>query len=571
MRDAALIVLKPSKKKAIGLHVIGEGGTVPNHSALPKRLQAIANAQTFNAAPLTLCICPDANGDLNDVLVGAPSASADAFALGSIASKLPPGHYRFDGKIGNPTLTALAWCLELYRYDPYRPVSPREVTLECPQGADITTTIREANMTFGVRDLVNTPSNLLGPDELETAARKLARRFKCTLRVTKGSALERNFPFIHIVGAASDRKPRLLDFSWGNPRHPKVTLVGKGVCFDTGGLDIKPSAGMLLMKKDMGGAASVLGLAELIMASKLPVRLRVLIPAVENAISGNAFRPGDVFKTRKGLTVEIGNTDAEGRLILCEALALADEEKPDMLIDMATLTGAARVALGPDLPPFYTDNDELAADVMRHGFAVNDPVWRLPLWRPYAQMIESPVADINNAGAGGFAGSITAALFLRRFVENAKHHLHFDIFAWTGTVMEKPLEIRAVPMNYNASVTSSSAMPVRMTIAQALTLLSEVSHAQVVDDEPDLSVRQMAILLIIYMETPPHTVRGLAARLQVSKPVITRALDTMGKLDLVKRRRDEKDRRNVIVQRTVHGSLYLERLADIVVAKAADL
>jgi len=233
------------------------------------------------------------------------------------------------------------------------------------------------------------------------------------------------------VGAASPRAPRLIDITWGSPRDPKVTLVGKGVVFDTGGLDIKPSSSMLLMKKDMGGAANVLGLARLIMEAKLKLRLRVLVPAVENAIAGDAFRPGDVFKSRKGLTVEVGNTDAEGRLILADALALADEEKPEILLDMATLTGAARVATGPDLPPFYTDDETLAADISRHAFAVNDPLWRLPLWRAYYGMIESPVADLNNAGAGGFAGSITAALFLRRFVEQAKAYVHFDIFAWT--------------------------------------------------------------------------------------------------------------------------------------------
>ena len=236
-----------------------------------------------------------------------------------------------------------------------------------------------------------------------------------------------------MVGEASTRAPRLIDFVWGNPKHPKVTLVGKGVCFDTGGLDIKPSSGMLLMKKDMGGASNVLGLAELIMATKLKVRLRVLIPAVENSIAGNAFRPGDVFKSRKGLTVEIGNTDAEGRLVLCDALALADEESPEILIDMATLTGAARVALGPDLPPFYTDDDGFAAGLAKHAVQTNDPLWRMPLWRPYNAMIETPIADLNNAGQGGFAGSITAALYLRRFVDKAKTYVHFDIFAWVPT------------------------------------------------------------------------------------------------------------------------------------------
>jgi leucyl aminopeptidase len=257
----------------------------------------------------------------------------------------------------------------------------------------------------------------------------LAHRARLT--VTSGKPLEKNFPMIHAVGRASPRAPRLIDFTWGPARAPRVTLVGKGVCFDTGGLDIKPASGMALMKKDMGGAANVLGLAQMIMAAKLNVRLRVLIPAVENAISGNAFRPGDVLRSRKGLTVEIGNTDAEGRLILADALALADEEAPDLLVDMATLTGAARVALGPDLPPFYTDDDALAQAIHEAGVAENDHVWRLPLWRPYNRLFESAVADMNNAGDSGFAGSITAALFLRRFVERAKAHVHFDIFGWT--------------------------------------------------------------------------------------------------------------------------------------------
>lgn len=240
------------------------------------------------------------------------------------------------------------------------------------------------------------------------------------------------FPLIHAVGAAAtaDRAPRLIDLSWGDEAHPKITIVGKGVCFDTGGLDIKPSSGMLLMKKDMGGAANALGLAHMIMDAGLPVRLRVLIPAVENAISGGAFRPGDVFTSRKGLTVEIGNTDAEGRLVLADALTLAGEEEPDLLVDLATLTGAARVALGPDVVPVYTRDDALAADLARHGAAIADPVWRMPLWAPYASMLDSKVADINNAGSAPFAGSITAALFLSRFVPEGVRWLHADIFAW---------------------------------------------------------------------------------------------------------------------------------------------
>ena len=288
-----------------------------------------------------------------------------------------------------------------------------------------------ADAVFMVRDLVNTPTSDMGPDALEAAVRKLAERHKAEVEVTEGDdLLKRNFPMIHAVGRASATAPRLIDMVWGRKDAPKVTLVGKGVCFDTGGLDIKPASGMLLMKKDMGGAANVLGLASMIMAADLPVRLRVLIPAVENSISANAFRPGDVLQSRKGLTVEIGNTDAEGRLILADALALADEEAPEMLIDMATLTGAARVALGPDLPPFYTGDDALAAELATAAVEVEDPIWRMPLWKPYDAKLASKVADINNVTTDGFAGSITAALFLQRFVERAKSWAHFDIFAW---------------------------------------------------------------------------------------------------------------------------------------------
>jgi leucyl aminopeptidase len=274
----------------------------------------------------------------------------------------------------------------------------------------------------------------MGPDALEASVRDLARRFKAKVSVVKGDALlGRNFPMIHAVGRARAEAPRLIDLSWGPAGAPKVTLVGKGVCFDTGGLDIKTASGMLLMKKDMGGAANVLGLASMLMGAGLNIRLRVLIPAVENAIAGNAFRPGDVLTSRKGATVEIGNTDAEGRLVLADALALADEEAPDLLVDMATLTGAARVALGPDLAPFYTDDEALASEISAVSTAVADPVWRMPFWMPYDSKLASKIADMNNVTSDGFAGSVTAALFLRRFVEKAGNWVHFDIFGWNPT------------------------------------------------------------------------------------------------------------------------------------------
>jgi leucyl aminopeptidase len=388
-------------------------------------------AHAFAAEPGSHLAVPGPDGKIVEILVGAGDASSDRFALGKFARALPPGLYSLGSDAGDPRLAALAWCLEAYSFTSYRNSSAEPARLVCPSGVDREEILRAARAVYMVRDLVNTPASDLGPAELETATRQLAAAHRARLRVSRGAALRRGFPMIHEVGKASPRAPRLIDFTWGPARAPKVTLVGKGVCFDTGGLDIKPASGMALMKKDMGGAATVLGLAQMIMQARLKVRLRVLIPAVENAIAGNAFRPGDVLRSRKGLTVEIGNTDAEGRLILADTLALADEEAPDLLIDMATLTGAARVALGPDLPPFYTDDEKLVTDISRAAAAENDPLWPMPLWQPYSRLIESPVADISNSSESGFAGSITAALFLKRFVERAKAYVHFDIFAWT--------------------------------------------------------------------------------------------------------------------------------------------
>src|SRR5581483_2518493 len=328
-------------------------------------------------------------------------------------------------------LGALAFALGAYRFDRYRKPAEPKVRLLPPEGVDGVDLSRVADAVTMARDLINTPANDMGPAELEAAARALANRHGATFGSVIGDELlTQNFPLIHAVGAGSSRAPRLIDITWGSERDPKVTLVGKGVCFDTGGLDIKPESAMLLMKKDMGGAATVLALAHMIMDRVLKVRLRVLIPAVENSISGAAFRPLDVYRSHKGLCVEIGNTDAEGRLVLADALALADEESPDLLIDMGTLTGAARVALGPELPPFYTNDEALAVEVARHAAAENDPVWRLPLWQNYDKMLDSKVADVNNVSSSNFAGSITCALFLKRFVESAKAFLHFDIYAW---------------------------------------------------------------------------------------------------------------------------------------------
>jgi leucyl aminopeptidase len=394
-----------------------------------------ALAHDFTAKPGKCLILPSADGQIAQVLLGLEEADAksrDLFRPGALPGLLPPGTYRFANAPHDTRLATLAFALGSYRFSRYREADAPNVKLIPPDGIDVADITRMAEAATLARDLINTPSNDMGPLELAQAAEALAKRFGASFDCVIGDDLPRqNFPLIHAVGMASPRAPRLIDIGWGDPSHPKVTLVGKGVCFDTGGLDLKPSSGMLIMKKDMGGAANVLALALMVMDAKLKVRLRVLIPAVENAVAGNAFRPLDVFKSRKGLTVEIGNTDAEGRLVLADALALADEEKPDLLIDLGTLTGAARVALGPDLPPFYTNDETLALDIARLAKQENDPLWRMPLWPAYDSWLDSKVANINNAPSGGFAGSIICALFLQRFVEAAKSWLHVDIYGWT--------------------------------------------------------------------------------------------------------------------------------------------
>ncbi|VAW03323.1 Peptidase B [hydrothermal vent metagenome] len=392
-------------------------------------------ANGFKASTAEILVVPGSNGKPEKVLFGTGTGEIDPFAAGKLPQTLPAGRYylsdEFDQVQEMAQEMALAFLLGCYGFDRYKATPVAKAKLVCPKTADRIDIIRVAKAVKLARDLINTPANDMGPQELQDVTINLAKKYKAKSRVIKGAALAKGFPMIHAVGRASSRPPRLIDFSWGDTRKVKVTLVGKGVVFDTGGLDIKPSSGMILMKKDMGGAANVLALAQMIMDAKLPVRLRVLIPIAENAIGSDAFRPSDVLKSRKGLTVEVGNTDAEGRLVLADALALADEEKPDLLIDMATLTGAARVALGPDLPPFYVDDDTIAADIAECGKDVCDPLWRMPYWRGYDPMLTSKVADINSTGSGGFGGSITAALFLNRFVEKAKHHIHFDIYGWT--------------------------------------------------------------------------------------------------------------------------------------------
>ncbi|GHF40592.1 leucyl aminopeptidase family protein [Seohaeicola zhoushanensis] len=379
-------------------------------------------------------LVPGAGGLAAMALAGYGSARERArghFALAAAVAKLPEGTYALASGLEGPEreTECLGWLLCDYAFDRYRKKHPRAVRLVAPEDVDAARIEAIAAAEAMVRDLVNTPTSDMGPDRLEAAAAELAQAHGARFSSVVGDdLLEQNFPMIHAVGRASTTAPRLIEFRWGESG-PKLTLVGKGVCFDTGGLDLKPAASMKLMKKDMGGAANVLGLAAMIMTLKLPVQLRVLIPAVENSVAGNAFRPGDILTSRKGLTVEINNTDAEGRLVLADALALGAEEAPDLMISMATLTGAARVAVGPDIAPFYTDDDDAAARLAEAAKAVDDPVWRMPFHAPYEKKIEPGIADLDNAPEGGFAGSITAALFLRRFAGDGRY-MHFDIYAW---------------------------------------------------------------------------------------------------------------------------------------------
>jgi len=397
------------------------------------RERAFVQAAGFEPKAGRHLLVPAADGRLAGVLFGLEDAdepAKDLFRPGALAALLPAGLYRFANAPHDTRLAALAFALNAYQFTRYRKAEARNVRLVVPDGVDGEDISRIAEGVTLCRDLINTPSNDMGPAELEGAARSLAKQHRAAITVIDGEKLAHDFPLIHAVGMGSARAPRLIDLTWGLDSDPKITLIGKGVCFDTGGLDIKPDTGMLNMKKDMGGAATALALAHMIMARGLKVRLRVLIPAVENSISGTSFRPRDIYTSRKGLSVEIGNTDAEGRLVLADALALADEDKPALIVDFATLTGAARVALGPDMPPFFTDDDALAAELMAAAAEEYDPLWRLPLWRHYDKMLESKVADLNNVGTGGHGGAITAALFLRRFV-TASPWLHLDIFAWT--------------------------------------------------------------------------------------------------------------------------------------------
>jgi leucyl aminopeptidase len=408
---------------------------VPLHAVAAKDLKTFLvkypylKASGFAAKEGELRLLPGKAG-LSAVVLGL-GKSSDALALAAFSESLPDGIYKL-GEVPQfcgGAHAALAWLLGLYQFSRYKEPSKRAPKLVLPPGVDGEEISRIAGGVFLARDLINTPPNDMGPQELAAAAAALAKRHGAKFRVITGAALKKDYPLIYAVGHGSAREPRLIELAWGSG--PKVTLVGKGVCFDTGGYDLKPPSGMATMKKDMGGAAVALAVADMVMGAKLNLRLRLLIPAVENSVSGTAYRPSDVFTSRKGLTVEIGNTDAEGRLVLADALADADAETPTLLIDIATLTGAARMATGMELPPFFTDDETLAADLMRHAAATADPLWRLPLWRGYEPTLSSAVADLTNNPNYGYAVAITAALFLNRFVEKAKSWVHLDIAAWT--------------------------------------------------------------------------------------------------------------------------------------------
>ena len=424
----------PASDTTLPLHVLSEDGLESWLGGQDDSLRDWVTTNGFTGGLGQALLVPGDAGKPVMALAGYGSETArrrGRFHLAAAAARLPKGDYRIASGLpeDQQATEALGWLLAGYRFGRYRDQTALAARLVAPKGVDAAQVTALAEGEMLTRDLINTPASDMGPPDLEAAARKLAEQHGARIDVTTGEALlENNLPMIHTVGRAADRAPRLIDMSWGDCG-PKLTLVGKGVCFDTGGLNLKPGASMALMKKDMGGAAAVLGLAHMIMATGMAVQLRVLIPAVENAVSGNAFRPGDILTSRKGLTVEINNTDAEGRLVLADALALADEDKPDQIISMATLTGAARVAVGPDLAPYYSDDDGFVAALEKAAAAQADPVWRMPFHDAYEAMIEPGIADLDNAPKGGFAGSITAALFLRRFVTESRY-AHFDIYGW---------------------------------------------------------------------------------------------------------------------------------------------
>jgi leucyl aminopeptidase len=429
------VILEAADRAAIPVYVLAETEAQAFLDAQPSFVQAAARFAEFRGRAGQVLAVPDAEGALDRVLFGL-GATCDAMAFRALPTKLSPATYRIAQAPAalDRQAAALAFALGSYRFDRYRKPTGERPKLVA-EGVDVEEVRHVAHACALARDMINTPANDMGPRQIETIAREIAEQYAAQITVIEGEGLlEANYPAVHAVGraAAPDRAPRMIELSWGQGGRPLVAIVGKGVVFDTGGLDIKPSSGMRLMKKDMGGAAHALALGRMIMAANLPVRLAVLVPAVENAISGDAIRPGDVIGSRKGLTIEIGNTDAEGRLILADALARASELQPALTIDLATLTGAARAALGPQLPPLFTDDEDLAAAILRNATAAGDPVWRMPLWQGYAEAIDSDIADLkNDPDAWAQAGAVTAALFLQRFAPPTPW-AHLDIYAWNA-------------------------------------------------------------------------------------------------------------------------------------------
>jgi leucyl aminopeptidase len=433
MTDVASLLQPDRGQPATALNLVDKKSVEAWLNDQPERARQALQAQGFKGEGFQLGIVPGGGDEWSAVLGVANVEELSPWCLARAAESLPEGTYRVAGRGPGPAV--LGWLLGQYRFDRYREkkkdVRGARVLLS-DEPARIEENVRIAEATFLVRDLVNVPAGDLGPAELQAEVEAVGKACHAKVRATAGDALESGFPMVAAVGraAAADRAPRLIELEWGDQRHPRLALVGKGVCFDSGGLDIKPSSGMRLMKKDMGGAAHALALAQLVIRSNLPVRLHLVIPAVENAVSGAAFRPGDILKSRKGLSVEVGNTDAEGRLILADAIALAAEGRPELMIDFATLTGAARVALGPDLPALFANDDAIAAALLESGERVADPLWRMPLWKPYDEMLSSDVADLGNMSDTPFAGAVTAALFMQRFVPEGLSWAHLDTFAW---------------------------------------------------------------------------------------------------------------------------------------------
>ena len=430
------LIIEAAEGPTIPVQPVAAGDLAAVLEGLPPLARAWAERSDFKAKPAQMLALPAADGSIERLLFGlGKPGEADAMTFRALA-KAPAGDYRLTAGPDrmDPTAIATAFAVGAYRFDRYKPRGHDKRARLVADGADLEEARLVSHACALARDMINTPAGDLGPLQIETIAREIAEQFGATITVTVGDGLlEANYPAVHAVGraAAPDRAPRIIEIAWGDPAHPVVAIVGKGVTFDTGGLDIKPSAGMRWMKKDMGGAAHALALGRMVMGAGLPVRLVVLVPAVENAISGDAMRPGDVLASRKGLSIEVGNTDAEGRLILADALTRAAEHTPALTIDLATLTGAARVALGPQLPPFYTDDEDLAAAIEASAQAAADPVWRMPLWPGYADSLDSDIADLkNDPDAWAQAGSVTAGLFLQRFVPESGVWAHFDIFAW---------------------------------------------------------------------------------------------------------------------------------------------